>query len=412
MEATSLNDISFTEIEEIIINYFQSHNFSESTIAENRRILLSVKSIAEGSIDDKRYSKALGEKWISMISDAGYSKCYIRHLKKMIYRMNDILDDKLCMKRHVTPKPDVVLEYVELYNDYLSYLKAQKYAEETIRSRETNARYFFNNLSKLGCHSASRINSEIVCKISLMSSSATYPTTIRSILKYLLDREVIIYDYSSLIRRAIKNQPIPSVYTKEEIREIENQPNTFSNIGKRNKAIILLATRNGMRKSNIANLKCSEIDFDNDIMHFRQVKTYNYINPVLLPDVKSALWDYINNARPIVDMDYVFVTAVAPFKQMHPNGIYGVIRKAIEGSGIPVKGRKCGPHAMRSSLNSAAVNNGLTYDEMRVIDGHRNPNAIYNYVRLADSKLRDCSLEVMPPSGNFAKLLYSTGKVE
>lgn len=53
---------------------------------------------------------------------------------------------------------------------------------------------------------------------------------------------------------------LPSYYNKEEVLKIENSVDRSGRVGKRNYAVILLVSRLGIRASDIANLKLSNID--------------------------------------------------------------------------------------------------------------------------------------------------------
>ena len=266
---------------------------------------------------------------------------------------------------------------------------------------------FFLFLARQKCHFifALFLTGESITKASCCNGSNLYPGVIRDVIVFLLENKYISTDFRPLVRRHKRAFPIPSVYTQEERKIIEGYPNTETAIGKRNKAMILLATRNGLREGNIIGLRLSDIDFSNDIMHLEQVKTHEAINPVLFPEVKAALRDYVENARPNTELDYVFITTVAPYTQMASGAVYNVISAAIIESGIEPNGRKLGPHGMRSSLTSSGINNGMTYEEMRIVNGHRDANAIKHYARLDDVNLRKCSLDVSDSSGSFKLFL-------
>ena len=405
MSERSTGIISFDKIEIELPIILKEHHYRDATIKEYMRLVQAIKKSVDETDGKKRYSKYIGEQWLASVNNVGYSNRYVRANKLLINRLNDMLDDLPYRKNYHTSVFTVASEYEEIYKAYVSHINSIGLAKETIRSKTTNARKFFNNLSEIGCLSISDINASVVLKVSLLSTVATYPTTIKSILNYLLDKGLIKADYSSLIGRVRNSQPSPTVYSKEEIRKIENYPNTEHCLGKRNKAIILLTTRNGLRAGNVSALRFSDVDFENNIMHLRQVKTYDAINPILLKEVKDALLDYIDNGRPCIDSEYIFLSANAPHTPIHSNCIYGVIHQAIIGSGISINGRRCGPHSMRSSLNSAAVNNGFTYEEMSIINGHKGVHSMMNYVKLDDSKLRLCALEVTTPTGFFDRFL-------
>ena len=103
---------------------------------------------------------------------------------------------------------------------------------------------------------------------------------------------------SSLHIKLRKKERIPSYYTTEEIKVIENSVSRSSALGKRNYAMILLASRLGLRASDIMSLKFSDIDWDNDLIRLRIQKTGKTIELPLLADVGNAIIDYLRYGRP------------------------------------------------------------------------------------------------------------------
>jgi len=64
-------------------------------------------------------------------------------------------------------------------------------------------------------------------------------------------------------------------------------------IGIRDYAMPLLATRMGMRSGDIVNLSFDELDLTNDMIRITQDKTSQPLELPLLLEIKTALTDYI-----------------------------------------------------------------------------------------------------------------------
>ena len=80
-------------------------------------------------------------------------------------------------------------------------------------------------------------------------------------------------DFSTLVPKFNRGIRIPETYDISEIIEIENAVDRTSSIGKRDYAILLLASRLGMRAGDIASLKLDSLDFKNQRICFIQNKT-------------------------------------------------------------------------------------------------------------------------------------------
>ena len=100
----------------------------------------------------------------------------------------------------------------------------------------------------------------------------------------LLDRDFSQFFESFRVRHP---ERVPSFFTKEEVLRIENSIARSNAVGKRNYAMTLLASRLGLRASDIANLKFGEIDWDNNLLTITMQKTQKVIQLPLLVSVKK-----------------------------------------------------------------------------------------------------------------------------
>lgn len=175
--------------------------------------------------------------------------------------------------------------------------------------------------------------------------------------------------------------------------------------GKRDYAILLLASRLGIRAGDIASLKIESLDFENQRIKFVQNKTGNVSDLYMISEVKTALMEYLSTERPISTSDYVFLKSFAPYTEISYSVVSYVVKKHMIRSGINISGKKHGPHSLRSSLASSMVNDGVSYESVRKILGHDSPNAIKHYARLDIQTLRNCALNCQAPSGILAEFL-------
>lgn len=156
---------------------------------------------------------------------------------------------------------------------------------------------------------------DLIQFLSTMPNTRSYAITpIRRFLKYLYQNKYIA-DNLSVIFENIKTKKtvkLPSYYSKEEVLRIENSVDRSGRVGKRNYAVILLASRLGIRASDIANLKLSDIDWDNNQIHFTQMKMDRAISLPLLTEVGNAIIDYIIQGRPDSSIKNIFLTFTRP----------------------------------------------------------------------------------------------------
>ena len=186
--------------------------------------------------------------------------------------------------------------------------------------------------------------------------------------------------------------------------QIENSIDRGSATGKRDYAMLLLASRMGLRSGDIVNLRIQDIDFNSGTLDFIQQKTNTRLHLPLLEDVRKAIQDYIAS-RPVSIESKIFLTVCAPYGPISTGSIRYAMRKYILKAGISTAGRKMGPHSLRSSMASSMVNDSVSYETVRRILGHSSDNAIKHYARIDIERLRPYCLIPPAPTGSFREFL-------
>jgi site-specific recombinase XerD len=292
----------------------------------------------------------------------------------------------------------------KLLADYQQYCRKNGLREGSIALYEKECRWFLYNLADGGGAEPFQITASRVVAACLTLTSNSYLSTIRTFLRYCTESGSTDRDYSYVIPPYKRPQPMPSVYSEEEILRLEKAVNRETPAGKRDYAIILLATRLGLRLEDIRTLSFNELDFKHDAIRLTQDKTLAAIEPLMVSELRTALLDYIDNARPNVGGS-IFRISYPPYRQMTKTGIDACFRRAIRKAKIENAGRGCGPRAFRSSLASSMVNDGIPYEAVRKTLGHVDPNAISHYAKLDIHQLRFYALPVPESTGAFADLL-------
>ena len=175
---------------------------------------------------------------------------------------------------------------------------------------------------------------------------------LRVLFRFWHERHIIKERFHDLLDnyKWVKYEKIPSFYTAEEISVIEKSAERSSGTEKRNYAMLLLASRLGLRASDIAGLKFSSIDWERNEINLTQYKTGNPVSLPLLSDVGNAIIDYLENGRFHSASQHIFLSARPPYVPATNLMVCTAIRKIILKSGVSVKNRRHGPHSLRHSL--------------------------------------------------------------
>ncbi|MCM1524132.1 MAG: site-specific integrase [Ruminococcus sp.] len=215
-------------------------------------------------------------------------------------------------------------------------------------------------------------------------------------LKFCFDNGIIeqnIYENIPNINYCRQSR-LPSVYTADEVRKLIDSIDFGNPCGKRDYAIVLLIARSGLRASDIADMRFSDIDWENMKIIKVQKKTGKPIELPLLNDVGDAVIDYLKNARPQSDSDHIFVKHRPPNDCFGSSAVGAIVRRLMQHSEIKLQNRKCGSHALRHSLASRLLECGVPMPVISEILGHSDTASTMTYLRIDIASLRTCALEV------------------
>jgi len=275
----------------------------------------------------------------------------------------------------------------------------------TVKKKRHLLHCFLSDCISLGCPDIYSLNPSHVARACLLVGNKDGWAVIRVFLKFLNTSGIIETDFSMLVPRYRKPIRVPVTYSEEEICRFEEAIDRTDDIGRRNYAMLILATRLGMRSGDIAKLSLSELDFGHDEIACIQQKTGEELRLPMLPEVRDALTDYISNARPQSASTTVFLRHYAPYLGITTSAIRFETTKYFKMADIDISGKKHGPHTFRSSLASSMINGNVPFEAVRKILGHADPDAIRHYARLDMENLRKCAIEVPKPAGAFKAFL-------
>lgn len=392
-----------TNIKELVReceSFLRQLNYSEACIAVHRR------QWNDGIIP---YMESRGITGYNPVIGADYlasaTKDSAPSTKRARTRNIHILDEYLAtgnVRRRIVHLVDHPLpgEIGEIAQSYLDHLKDIRRSEGTILNHKRMLSYFIAGLTSKGkthlCEIDERDILDFVDNTQVAKDHHFY--TIRQFCKYLYEHGHVTRNLGYVVERANfpQKEKLPSVYSAEEVKQIESSVEQSSKVGKRDYAILLLASRLGLRVSDIAGLTFDNIDWDNNRIVLRQHKTGNPIELPLLPEVGEAIVTYLRYSRPVSKLPNVFLSACAPYRPMNRLGLNGVVLRIMRGSGVNLEGRKFGPHSMRHSLASNMLKSGASISIISEALGHESSETTREYLRIDVTSLGKCALDVTP----------------
>lgn len=220
---------------------------------------------------------------------------------------------------------------------------------------------------------------------------------LRGFTKYLFLMKFISVDISIKIPKEKKiNQPkLPSVYDSREIKKLLHSVDRSSVSGLRNFAIILMATRLGLRASDIANIKLDDIKWDINQITIYQVKTGKHLILPLFADIGNAIIDYLKYGRPESLERHVFLKLRPPCGPLYSSNIIThIVQRAFKKSGIDISNRKFGSHSLRHSLAYKMLKESTAINIISEVLGHESSESTTYYLRIDLESMKKCTLAV------------------
>lgn len=399
----SQKEMTVPELTAAIIPYIESKNYSESYMKGFRLILTRLENYcAEKGIT--KFSTEVGQQF--MLEKYGVISCENFRKHSRLIRTMDMLSDfqhsgTVMIKRRLKRVfPEQFEQHAEAY---LHHMEKNYASANTILSHRKSLFKFTDFLDSKGVKLYSDLNLEhvnayikiVLCNYS-KGSAALHMGIMRRFLTYLYETGIIHDDLASrMITVKIDHSPahLPSVLTEDEITRILASVDRESPMGKRDYALLMLASRFGLRSSDIRNLKSENIDWINHEIHITQVKTGE---PLILPlpdDVGWALIDYLKNARPVSESPEIFLRVVAPHTVLV--NLDNVLIRYMRFAGIHYERlAHHGLHILRHSMATHMLDKEIPITTIQSVMGHVSSESTKKYTAINIRQLKECALEV------------------
>jgi integrase len=171
---------------------------------------------------------------------------------------------------------------------------------------------------------------------------------------------------------------------------------TTTAMGKRDFAIMKLASVIGLRSVDIFGIQMTDINWKKNEITIVQDKTNVSIILPLTPTVGNAIADYILYGRPKSDSPYLFLRHLKPHtKLMNLSGGSHVFTRYQKKSGLnhnPNDGKTF--HAFRRTVGTNLVIAEIPLPTIYQILGHKSKNCTKQYIALNDDMLQICCLDI------------------
>lgn len=213
-------------------------------------------------------------------------------------------------------------------------------------------------------------------------------TALRSFLRFLFVREETPTDLSTAALGSLTRHlaSVPRYLSPADVEKLLNTCDSTTPGGRRNRAVLLLLVRLGLRAGEVATLELDDIRWRSGEIVVRGKGDVVDRLP-LLAEVGEAVALYVVNGRPETSSRRLFLRLCAPIRELGGRGaVSNVVRTAIKRAGLNPAVR--GAHLLRHSLGTRMIRAGASISEIAEVLRHHSHGSTEIYAKVDFEALR------------------------
>ena len=311
---------------------------------------------------------------------------YVRRVRRFV----GFLVDRGIAKRLVPNVARVVDAHITDFQEWLRHHRG--ISERTI---DRHGRMVARLLPSLG-DDPGKYDAELVRRVILAESQRssrpyikTMVTALRGYLRFLAAHSVC----RPWLDRAVPTIPqwrlsaLPRYLPPADVERLIASCDLTKPYGLRDKAMLLLLVRLGLRAGDILGMCLDDIDWDEGTLRVRG-KGRREVRLPLPQDAGDAVIEYLQRARPRAEDDRLFLRSSAPYRPFAgPCAISDVVRLAVKRAGIADPPSR-GTNLLRHSAATGMLRAGATLDAIGTVLRHQSTDTTAHYAKVDVAMLR------------------------
>lgn len=288
--------------------------------------------------------------------------------------------------RALTSKPKLIQRTIVLNEEAIlkmkqfeQFLTSKRFAESTVKTYLGAMRVFLNfykdvPISSLNNQHIIKFNNDYILGKRLSNSYQNQ--TVNAIKKFFLiveNRNINI----DTIHRPQKEQKLPNVLSKEEVKAILDAPKNI-----KHKVMLSLIYACGLRRSELINLKPLDVDSKRNLLIIRQSKGNKDRVIPLSEKIIEMLREYYKAYRPKV---WLF-EGQKKGEQYSPTSLQNILKQALNHAKI---NKPITLHWLRHSFATHLLENGTDLRYIQEILGHKSSKTTEIYTHVSTKNLQN-----------------------
>ena len=216
-------------------------------------------------------------------------------------------------------------------------------------------------------------------------------TATRALLRFLTTGGVVPAGIEGAVPtlREWKHAILPRVLAAEDVQRVLAAVDEARPGGRRDRAILLLLTRLGLRAAEAAALTVDDIDWHDGSVRVAGKGGRERRLP-LAADVGAALVAALRSRPPTSPPDVIFVTARPPYRQLGGLSVTAIAKRALQRAGVTVA--RPGAHVFRHTFASQMVRRDVPMKTVSDLLGHARLETTAIYAKLDRETLATIAL--------------------
>lgn len=298
-------------------------------------------------------------------------------------------------------------KWEKIFNDYKFYIELERsLSENTSSAYLSDLQKLFSffkmmdsNISPQDVKYENLVEFiEYIAKIGLSDKSQSrIISALKSFYKYLLIQDEITIDPTRLLETPRLGRKLPSVLSVNEIESILKAIDVSGQLGHRNRAIIEVLYGCGLRVSELAELKISNIFYDEEFIRVIGKGDKQRLVP-LGSIAKNEIDNYFKSFRNHIipkkgHADYLFLNRRG--SKLTRVMIFNIVKDACAQAGIE---KNISPHTFRHSFATHLIEGGADLRVVQEMLGHESITTTEIYTHLDREYLRETIIQYHPRS--------------
>jgi site-specific recombinase XerD len=379
----------------------QSRDYSRKSIRRQLRnadsfgCWLTEQRLTAADITDDLLGRYIGDLHRSV--RAGYSTGYRPHNGRGLPRLLDLLRGSGVLPPVVAlvqPAPDPLQEF----DRYLEHVRGAARATRIGYLREVRRfvkHVFGDSDPRWSAIGPEHVASYITLRATKLPITCRRDpiTPMRSFLRYMTGEGLLSAHLEFAIPpiRQWKHAGLPAALSPDELGKVLAVPCEHTAKSLRNRAIILLLARLGLRAAEVLRLHLEDVEWRQAKLLVRAGKNHRERVLPLPEDVGQALTTYLKDGRPSTGQRAMFLNLCYPYRPLGSSvTVWAIATQALRQAGVSTS--RPGAHVFRHTVATHMVCGGATFKSVSDVLGHQTLGVTGIYAKLDLASLAKVAL--------------------